>query len=343
MSVQADVDEHSSDTGLDLRFDDGQEAIASAVQSFCADHCDEDVVKQSAGSLPMDLWKALAELGVFALATEEGEAGAIEIVAAVESLGRAVFPGPVAATFAASLLLEGAELSELVSGERIVCMGVPPLVAFGAEASFYLEVEADSVFRSEPRDTPEPVATLGGEPWARLEFARGPELEGGARALLLGRIVRAAQLAAMADQLVLDASAHAAARRQFGTPIGDFQAVAHPLADCSMRLAAAGTMTRGAACAFDGAKSDLPCAVLAATALLSASSAALEASYVCHQIFGAIGITLEGPVFHRSRRIRQLASERPGDAEARTVLMRHYKLGDFGSRPEVGAGTGGAE
>jgi len=47
---------------------------------------------------------------------------------------------------------------------------------------------------------------------------------------------------------------------------------------------------------------------------------------VCHQAFGAIGITLEGPVFHISRRIRQLASLPPGAAPARAAVLSHFGL-----------------
>jgi hypothetical protein len=38
-------------------------------------------------------------------------------------------------------------------------------------------------------------------------------------------------------------------------------------------------------------------------------------------VFGAIGITLEGPVFHLSRRIRQLASQSPSRSSARNRLL----------------------
>ena len=65
---------------------------------------------------------------------------------------------------------------------------------------------------------------------------------------------------------------------------------------------------------------------LAAGARLSAARSAVAAAHVCHQLFGAQGITLEGPVFHVSRRIRQLASQAPGDASARGVLLARLGL-----------------
>ena len=69
----------------------------------------------------------------------------------------------------------------------------------------------------------------------------------------------------------------------------------------------------------------------AAAARLSARRAALEAAHVCHQLFGALGIVLEGPVFHVSRRIRQLASQAPGEGPAREALLSGLEL-DGGAR-----------
>jgi hypothetical protein len=65
---------------------------------------------------------------------------------------------------------------------------------------------------------------------------------------------------------------------------------------------------------------------VAAAARLSARRAALDAAHTCHQLFGAVGITLEGPVFHISRRLRQLASQPPGESAARASLLAQLDL-----------------
>lgn len=306
---------------LDLSFDDGQQAIADAVQQFCSGRCDDDVVKATSGSLPRDLWCELAELGVLGVLTADSEGGALECVAAVESLGRAGFPGPLAATFAATRLLEGPESAVIAAGQGIVCLGEPPLLPWGCEADFYLEIVGERVFRGRPTGALQPVETLGGEPWARGELERGEELADGAAGLVVFRLVVAAQCAALGQRLVEDASAHARVRKQFGRPIGDFQAVAHPLADCSMRLAAAANLARAAAFHFDEGAAE-PAGHLAAAAHLSATDAGVEAAHVCHQVFGAVGITLEGPAFHLSRRIRQLASQAPSRSSSRERLLQ---------------------
>ncbi len=92
-----------------------------------------------------------------------------------------------------------------------------------------------------------------------------------------------------------------------------------------MRLAASQTLARAAACHLHR-EGEEKAAAPAAAARLSASRAAVEAAHTCYQLFGAIGITLEGPVFHVARRIRQLASQPPDEAGAREALLESFGL-----------------
>jgi alkylation response protein AidB-like acyl-CoA dehydrogenase len=318
-------------TSLDLAFDDTQQAIASALAQFCADRCPDEVVKSCENRLPEGLWGELAELGVLALVTPEGDGGAVEMVAALESLGRAVFPGPLPATFFATQLVGEAERRALASGETVVALGTPPLLPWAPLAGLFIEVRDGRATLGRPRGAVEPVGTLGGEPWGRVELERVEDLGCTARAQVVYDIALAAYVAGAAARLVEDTAEHARTRRQFGRAIGEFQAVAHPLADSHIALAAAGTLARAAAFHFDrsaggGAEDDPEARAHAAAARISACRAGVEAAHTCHQLFGALGITLEGPVFHVSRRLRQLASQPPGDAPARAALLARYGL-----------------
>jgi alkylation response protein AidB-like acyl-CoA dehydrogenase len=301
--------------GLDLAFDDAQQAVADALRAFCAERCSEAVVKAGAGRFPAELWRELAALGVLALVTPEGDGGACELVAALDPLGRAVFPGPLAHTFFATQLLGAGERAALASGEALVSVGAPPLLPFAPVASLWIEVAGARAFRARPTGPVVRVETLGGEPWGRVALERGEELPGTERAFAVYEIALAAQLAAAGLGLVEATAAHARTRRQFGRAIGEFQAVAHPLAECWIRLSAAETLARAAAFRFDAG--DPAARATAAAARLSARRAALEAAHVCHQLFGAAGIALEGPVFHVTRRIRQLASQPPEEDPTR--------------------------
>jgi alkylation response protein AidB-like acyl-CoA dehydrogenase len=146
------------------------------------------------------------------------------------------------------------------------------------------------------------------------------------RALALHDLALAAYTAAAAHRLVEVTAEHARTRRQFGRAIGEFQAVAHPLADCAVRLGSAATLARAAAFEFDRGGTSETVVATAAAARLSASRAGLAAAHTCHQLFGAQGIALEGPVFRVSRRLRQLASQPPSVESCRQALLRRFGL-----------------
>jgi alkylation response protein AidB-like acyl-CoA dehydrogenase len=310
--------------GLDLDFDDVQRAIGDAVGQLCRDQVSAERVKALAGEFPHELWRQLAELGVLGLATPGGEGGPLELIAALEPLGRAVFPGPLAATVLAAQLLDGEARAALVAGESIAAVGTPPLLPWAPVADLFIEIDGARAWRARPVGAVEPLQTLGGEPWGRVALERGKELGEAGRALALHDAALAAYLAAAGLRLVDDAAEHARTRVQFGRPIGEFQGVALPLADCRVRLDAAALLARAAACKIEAGAADAR--LVAGAARLSARAAALLAAHVGHQVFGAIGITLEGPVFHISRRIRQLASQPPDPAPAREALLAGLAL-----------------
>lgn len=297
--------------GIDLAPDDGQQAIHDALARFCNERLVEGAVFTRA------LWQELAGLGVLALATPEGEGGAAEIIVALEALGAAAFPGPLAATFLAGAALSEAERAGLRNGATIVSVGTPPLMPWAPYADFFLAVEGEALWRAEPTGAVEPVETLGGEPWGRVALSRGEALEANPRAFALHDLALAAQLAGHGDALLDAATEHARTRVQFGRTLGEFQAVAHPLANARMRLDGARTLARAAACAWDDEEEgSARSRALASAARASARGAALEAAHVAHQTFGAIGITVEGPAFRISRRIRQLASQPPTETDS---------------------------
>jgi len=250
----------------------------------------------------------------------------------MESLGQAAFPGPFAATFLAVRLLPEPARTRVAKGEDLVCVGTPPLLAFAPIASHFIELDLsrEHAWLAQPQGVIEAVETLGGEPWGRLEFVREQELTAVAPALAFSELAAAAYLAAAGQRLVDSAADHARTRRQFDRVIGEFQAVAHPLADCAIRLAAARGLARAAAARFDALDCetlDKAVSIDAAVARLSAAAAAVQAAHVCTQVFGATGVLREGPIFHVVRQIRQLVSSAPGGESAREWILDGLGLG----------------
>ena len=302
---------------LDLAWNAEQQAIADAVAKLCRDRATRAAVEATEGRFPRELWSALAELGFLALGTPEGGGGAREIVATCEALGAALFPGPVAETFRATHVLDGADRDAIAAGELVVSVGEPPLMPWAPVADRFLLAQGGSVRLGRPSGAIEPLGSLGGEPWGRVRMEPiGEELPLSDGGLTLHDLALAAYLAAAGRALVTTAAEHARGRVQFGKPLGKFQAVAHPLAECSMRLSAAATLARAGAFHADRGAT-IEALRYSAAARLPAASAAREAGGVCPQVFGAVGITLEGPAYRFSRRIEQLAASPVGLSRAR--------------------------
>ncbi len=301
---------------LSLAFDDGQQAIHDALVGFCAEKADDAV-----GRIPWSraLWQELGELGVLAPCAPGGEGGALEIAAAMEALGAAGCPGPFAATYFATQALPEGEAMAVADGKSIVALGANGLFPFGPDADVFIELDGSGARVGRAARGLEPVECLGGEPAARATLEAAAALGDLDRAHALSDVARAAQIAGCGHALVAIASEHARTRKQFRKPIGDFQAVAHPLADAHMALSAATGLARAAAFAFDR-DAAVPLRP-AAKARLSASTAALDTIHVVHQVFGAVGITLEGPIYHLTRRLRQWVGDAPSMEHARSVVI----------------------
>ncbi len=324
---------------LDFATSEEQQAVAGAVARFCETHAVERAARDTEGDFPLELWRALAAMGIFAPAAPgyEDAGGALELQAICATLGEYAFPGPVAATYAALQVLTGVTREQVMAGDALVSLSGAgdTLLPYGTVAGVFLIAGDDGIHHAEPASAPAAVRTLGGEAWGRAALTASGVLKNSARGLVIGDIARSAYLTGIAARLVRETSEHAATRKQFGKTLGEFQAVSHPLADCAIAVAAANTLAHAAAAAFDArAADDLspdPIAAarrLAAGAINSARRGALATAYACHQVYGGIGMTLEGPAFHLTRRIRQVASEAPARSREQSILLADAGLGN---------------
>lgn len=257
------------------------------------------------------VWKRLSELGVTALAVPESAGGLgahpVDLVVAFEALGRAAMPGPVIESFAVGPTLlagiradqEGREwLAELASGELLASVVAPPDVPLALDADvagLVLEVAGGAVRTAE---VAEPVESI--DPARRLFRVRPTRAlaeqlpEAIARALDLGVLACAAQLVGAGEGLLAAAVTHARTREQFGRPIGEFQAVAHRLADVRVGLEIARPLVHAAALAWADDSADNVRDVSAAK--VAAGQAAHRAARAALQVHGALGYTREHDV-----------------------------------------------
>jgi acyl-CoA dehydrogenase len=116
-----------------------------------------------------------------------------------------------------------------------------------------------------------------------------------------GALVRIALIAGALDRLYEIAVEHANERRQFGRPIGSFQAVQQHLVTIAQQVALAGVAADATARRPDGFE--------VAAGKLLANRAALSAGRAAHQVLGARGTTLEHPLGRLTRRLWAWRSE----------------------------------
>jgi alkylation response protein AidB-like acyl-CoA dehydrogenase len=245
------------------------------------------------------VWELLADLGVTALAVPEKfdglDAHPVDLVVALERLGRWCVPGPVSESIAVApvLLADDERSAGLASGELIATVAMPPQVPYAVDAG-----TAGLVLLATDEGVSEAVVVGGRtaayqsvDPSRRLYdvTAAGevwhPPKGAVKRAYEFGALATAAQLVGAAEALLNEAVDYAKQRSQFGRVIGSYQAIKHKLADVHIAVELARPLVYGAALSLE------PRDVSAAKA--AASEAALLAARAALQTHGAIGFTQE--------------------------------------------------
>ncbi|MGV0872465.1 acyl-CoA dehydrogenase family protein [Mycolicibacterium sp. XJ879] len=272
------------------------------------------------------LWKALMQAGALDMAADEaagGGASELDLALIAEQFGRAVASAPVVETQVAARLLArcgdaGAELlGRALAGDQLVTFsprtardGVLKLVPGGAVAdSVIASVDGRLVVTPAGRGR-RPVQNLGSLPLADVDIEDGAVVlvdgEDASRlygwALNLWLTLTASVLVGAANRAVEIGVEYAKQRHAFGTPIGTFQAVSHPLADSATAVDGARLLALKAACAFtdEPARAD----ELAAMAFAFAYETARDATYRSLHIHGGYGFGMECDVQLYYRRVR---------------------------------------
>jgi len=145
-----------------------------------------------------------------------------------------------------------------------------------------------------------------------------------------GRIGIAAQAVGIATEAFEAAVGYAGARRAFGKPIADFQAIRFYLADMATEIEAARLLTRRAAAAKDAAKQGKGrYSMEAAIAKLYSAEMAQRVTTKALQIHGGYGYTKEYPV-ERNFRDARITEIYEGTSEIHRLIIAREIFRDSG-------------
>lgn len=275
------------------------------------------------------IWSALTDLGVTALAVAEKydgiEAHPVDLVVALERLGRWNVPGPVAESIAVApvLLADDDRSAALAAGELIATVALPPSVPRAVNADFAgltllaQDGQVSDATVGDGHESVDPSRTLFDVVAGQ---ARDAEV---ARAHEFGVLATAAQLVGAA-QAMLDMSVeYAKQRSQFGRIIGSYQAIKHKLADVHIAVELARPLVYGAALSLADGSPDAARDVSAAKA--AASDAALLSARSSLQTHGAIGFTSEHDLSLWLLRVQALHSAWGDPASHRRRVLEALK------------------
>ncbi len=304
---------------MDFGFTDDQREIQRTARELLAERARPERVREHAEARRTDdaLWAELCELGWpgIALSEENGGQGLgpIELSILCEELGRSLAPVPFLPSVLAGALIEQAGspaqrerwLPGLASGERtgalsLAVEGAAELVIGAAEAAVIVLVEEDRTARvltPEQADVT-PVASI--DPTRSTARVSAPEdageaLEGDVAAGVDRALVAiSSELVGVCDRALEMTLAYVKERKQFGVPVGSFQAVSHRCAQMLLETEKARSTTAFASWTAESDPERLPEA--AAMAKAAASDAGRHVTESAIQAHGGIGFTWEADV-----------------------------------------------
>ncbi|HTK67872.1 MAG TPA: acyl-CoA dehydrogenase family protein [Pseudonocardia sp.] len=320
---------------------DDQRDFSRAVRDFLRARFDLEAVRgvvedPEGDGHPAALWSAMGEQGWLAvLVPEERDGlglGMVDAQAIARELGAGVAPGPwrgtVLAAEAIRLAGSGSQqeqwLPKLASGEAVGALATRGSSENGWQGVEYAQV-ADVIVAADGaglrilrHDEITTRALAGYDATTRLSSVAlaegaGEPLPGGTAEVLDELAARAAVLVA-ADLVGISREAltrtvdYDRERKQFGVPVGSFQALKHSMADLHVGVTMAEHAVLYAAHALDsGSGMDDSTALAVAVAKAKASDIALQVTGAMIQYHGGIGYTWEHEAHFFFKRAKRLA------------------------------------
>ena len=286
---------------MDFSFTDDQLAFRDAVRELLAKECPPAAVRDAwtnADGRSGKAWTALGEMGVLGALVAESEGGLglteLDVVLLAEETGRFALPEPFVEHVLVGAPIAAPEHAGVASGELTITAG-DPLVPYGRAAELVVVLAPNAV-----------LAVGNGATFAGCEsvdhsrrlvrLLDAPDFRPLTRqeistAFWRGNLGYAAQLLGLARCMLEQTVEYVGERKQFGVPIGSFQAIKHQLADVRIGIEFAAPLVYRAAHSL--ATGDPDAAVHTSMAKARTADAAMLAARVALQCHGAIGYSYE--------------------------------------------------
>jgi len=275
-------------------------------------------------------WSEMASLGwpgIFVAEEHGGQGlGAVELAVLLEELGYACAATPFLSTAVAASVIQACGTDEqrarhlpaLASGEATAGVGTRELCADGAGASVLVLLDGDEAELVEGFDAEALDVIDSTRRYARVSGGSAEPLGPGAADRVHAAV--AAEVVGVCQQALDMTLAYVKDRRQFGVPVGSFQAVAHRCAQMLLSTECARSTAYFAAWAADADAERLPEA--AALAAACAADAGREVTGSAIQAHGGIGFTWEADVHWLYKRAQIDAALVGGAGRHRRTLAR---------------------
>jgi alkylation response protein AidB-like acyl-CoA dehydrogenase len=243
---------------MDLHLSPEQEQLVATFDSLLSKHSPSERVRSTESSgHDAELWERMKSLGVLEMAVDETHGGLgaliLDMALVAEQIGRHIAPVPmIEAVVAVRLLARCSDqaaqllLADALAGRRLVVFSpqpargvLAPLVPGGSVADDALVFSGEGLVSVSIPNGIRPVKNLGSMALADVQVGdtpvqlsvRGSAVAAYEQALSEWLVLTSAALVGLGAKALEIGAAYVQERKAWGSPIGAFQAIAHPLAD----------------------------------------------------------------------------------------------------------------
>ncbi len=318
---------------MDFDLNDEQKEIKRVAHDLLAARSPFSKVREAAEASKYDdaLWAELVELGWpgIAVSADHGGQGlgAVELAVLLEELGYACAATPFLSTATVAAVIQATGTAEqqerwlppLASGQSTGAVGTGELVADAVDAAVIVLLDGDDAQLLDRSEADvQPFTAI--DPTRRFATVSGQGEPLGAGASDRVRSAIAAELVGVSQRALDMTLEYVKDRKQFGVPVGSFQAVSHRCAQMLLHTESQRSATYYAAWAADADPQRLPEA--AALAAAAAADGGREATASAIQAHGGIGFTWEADVHWLYKRAQLDALLLGGSRRHRAALAR---------------------